>query len=132
MALKLVLLVMMLVSKKSDTSYLAMCFFLLCAVVAFEADRGARAMPWFYALLSFIGLPIVSFWYWPLKRQSGTQIHAMSLKGDRNALIMAAMQTLLAVGYLGLAAGILRLLRVPAADSAPSEDEAQFVRDSAS
>ena len=127
-----VLLVMMLINKKSDTSYLAMCFFLLSAFVAFEADRGRWTMLWFYLLLSFIGLPIVSFWYWPLKRQPATQIHAMSLAGDRNALIMVAMQTLLAVGYLGLAAGILRLLRVPAADSAPSEDEAQLVRDSVS
>lgn len=127
----LVLLVMMLVSKKSDTSYLAMCFFLLCAFVAFEADRGKRAMLWCYALLSLVGLPIASFWYWPLKRESATQIHALSLAGDRNALIMVAMQMLLAVGYLGLAAGILRLVREPAADAARLE-EAQLVRDSAS
>jgi hypothetical protein len=107
----LILLVMMLLNKKSDTSYLAMCFFLLCAFVAFEANRGKRAILMVYALLSFIGLPIVSFWYWPLQRQSAIQLHAMCLAGDRNALMMLAMQALLAVGYLGLAYGILRAMQ---------------------
>ena len=40
---ELILLTVMLMNKKSDTSYLAMCFFLLCAFAAFDADRGRRS-----------------------------------------------------------------------------------------
>jgi hypothetical protein len=114
---ELILLAVMMVNKKSDTSYLGMCFFLLCAFVAFETNCGRRAMIWFYAVLSFLSLPIVSFWYWPLQRQSAIQLHAMCLTGDRNALIMLAMQVLLVVSYLGLAFGILRAVREPQFES---------------
>src|ERR1700739_1591323 len=111
---ELVLLAVLLVSKKSDTSYLGMCFFLLCAFVAFDADRGKRVMSSLYALLSLLALPIASFWYWPLQRESAVQLHALWLSGNRNAWIMIAMQALLAVSYLGLALGILRTVRRPA------------------
>ena len=113
---ELVLLAVMLVSKKSDTSYLGMCFFLLCAFAAFDADRGRRAMSSFYTLLSLLALPIASFWYWPLNRESATQLHALWLSGNQNAWIMMVMQALLAVSYLGLALGILRTVRGPAAN----------------
>ena len=109
----LVLLTVMLVNKKSDTSYLGMCFFLLCAFVAVEADRGRQGMSAFYALLSFLSLPIVSFWYWPLQRQAATELHRLCLAGDRNSLIMLVMQILLAAGYLGLWFGFMRASREP-------------------
>ena len=100
---ELILLAVMLMNRKSDTSYLGMCFFLLCAFAAFDADRGRRAMSGLYALLSLLALPITSFWYWPLNRESATQLHALWLSGSRNAWIMMGMQVLLALSYLGLA-----------------------------
>jgi len=108
---ELILLVVMLMNKKSDTSYLGMCFFLLCAFSAFEADRGGRTMVGLYALLSLLALPIASFWYWPLNRESAPQLHALWLSGDRNAWIMMVMQTLLVASYVGLTLGILRTVR---------------------
>jgi len=111
---ELILLVVMLVNKKSDTSYLGMCFFLLCAFAAFDADRGRRTTAGWYALISLLALPIASFWYWPLNRESATQLHALWLAGNRNAWIMMAMQVLLAASYFGLTLGILRSVREPA------------------
>ena len=111
---ELVLLVVMLVNKKSDTSYLGMCFFLLCAFAAFDADRGRRTTAGWYALISLLALPIASFWYWPLNRESATQLHALWLAGNRNAWIMMTMQVLLAASYVGLTLGILRSVREPA------------------
>ena len=67
-----------------------------------------------YALLSLLALPIASFWYWPLNRESSTQLHGLWLSGDRNAWIMMGMQALLAVSYVGLTLGILRTLHEPA------------------
>lgn len=128
----LVLLAVMLVNKKSDTSYLGMCFFLFCAFVAFEANRGKHAMSWFYAVLSFLCLPIVSFWYWPLERQSAIQLHAMCLAGDWNALIMLAMQVSLVVSYAGLAFGILRAVREPEFESSEQGSPVAAVTGSAS
>ena len=72
---ELILLTIMIVNKKSDTSYLGMCCFLLCAFAAFDADRGKRAMSAFYALFSWLSLPIVSFWYWPLNREGAPALH---------------------------------------------------------
>ncbi len=129
---ELVLLVTMMVNKKSDTSYLAMCFFLLCAFVAFEADHANRQMTAFYTLLSLTALPIVSFWYWPLDGQSAQELHALIIAGDRNAWIMVAMQILLAASYLGLAFGILRCVRETTADRALKEIPMAAFRDSAS
>lgn len=129
---ELVLLAVMLVNKKSDTAYLAMCFFLLCAFVAFDADRGNRAATWLYAVLSLLALPIVSFWFWPLSQPTGPRLHALCLAGDRNAWIMLLMQVLLAVSYLGLAMGLLRAVREPNAAHVARASEPQLVRDSAS
>ena len=67
-----------------------------------------------YALLSLLALPIASFWYWPLQRESAVQLHALWLSGNRIAWIMMVMQTLLAVSYLGLTQGILSAVREPA------------------
>jgi hypothetical protein len=107
----LVLFAVLLLNKKSDTSYLAMCFFLLCGFVAFESDRGKSTTVWFYVLLSFLALPIASFWYWPLKQPMGPELHTLCTAGDRHAWIMLLMQALLAASYLGLASGILRSVR---------------------
>jgi len=119
---QLVLLSVMIVNKKSDTSYLGMCCFLLCAFVAFDADRGRRAMIVLYALFSWLSLPIVSFWYWPLSREGAPQLHQMWLSGDRNAWLMTAMQVLLVVCYIGLAWGILRTVLEPAKNRAMREE----------
>jgi len=108
---EVILLAVMLVNKKSDTSYLGMCFFLLCAFVAFESDRGRRMSSVLYAVVSLLALPIASFWYWPLHIEPATQLHALWIAGDRNAWIMVLMQALLALSYLGLAAGMLRVMR---------------------
>jgi hypothetical protein len=123
---QLILLSIMIVNKKSDTSYLGMCFFLLCAFVAFDADRSRRAMSGLYAVLSFLALPIVSFWYWPLTREPATQLHAMWLSGNRNAWIMFVMQVLLVVSYAGLALGIVRGLREPSDGLLLKEEQAQM------
>jgi hypothetical protein len=117
---QLILLAVMLMNKKSDTSYLAMCFFLLCAFVAFDADRSRRAMSGLYALLSLLALPIASFWFWPLDRESAPQLHALWLSGNRYAWIMMAMQALMAVSYLGLTLGIVYTVRDPL--GSPAQD----------
>src|ERR1700739_1270090 len=91
-----------------------MCCFLLCAFAAFDADRGRRAMSILYALFSWLSLPIVSFWYWPLNREGATQLHEMCLSGNRNAWLMTGMQVLLVACYMGLAWGILRTVLEPA------------------
>jgi hypothetical protein len=88
-----------------------MCFFLLCAFVAFDSDRGRRMSSVLYALMSLLALPIASFWYWPLHIEPATQLHTLWLAGNRNAWIMVLMQVLLAVSYVGLAAGMLRVIR---------------------
>ncbi len=119
-----ILLAFLIMSKKSDTSYLAMCFFLLCAFAAFDADRGKRAMSALYALLSWLSLPIASFWYWPLNRQAATVLHVMWLSGNRNAWLMIAMQVLLVVCYTGLAWGILRTAQKPAEALIVREEQA--------
>ena len=127
----LVLLAVLLVNKKSDTSYLAMCFFLLCGFVAFAADCGNRGIVWLYVLLSGLSLPIASFWYWPLKQPMGPELHAQCLAGSRAAWAMLLMQALLAASYLGLAFGILRSVRRGAVDPAGEESATQLIRDSA-
>ena len=124
---EVILLAVMLVNKKSDTSYLGMCFFLLCAFVAFEADRGRRVSSVLYAVMSLLALPIASFWYWPLHIEPATQLHALWMAGNLNAWIMVLMQALLAVSYVGLAAGMLRVIR----DRNPSGEPA-LARDSVS
>jgi hypothetical protein len=121
---ELVLLAMMMMNRKSDTAYLAMCFFLLCAFVASEADRGKRAMSAWYALLSLLALPIASFWFWPLDRESATELHALCLAGNRNAWIMMVMLALLAASYVGLAFGMLRSVREPALNAIFGESPA--------
>ncbi len=108
LGVQLILLTFLTVSKKSDTSYLAMCFFLLCAFAAFDADRGKRTMSALYVLLSFLSLPIASFWYWPLNREGATALHAMWLSGNWVAWLMIAMQVSLVGCYVGLAWGTLR------------------------
>jgi hypothetical protein len=108
---QLILLAFLIMNKKSDTSYLAMCFFLLCAFAAFDADRGRRAMSALYALLSWLSLPIASFWYWPLNREAGNVLHVMWLAGNKNAWLMMAMQVLLVGSYTGLAWGMLRTMQ---------------------
>lgn len=108
---QLLLLAVMVVNKKSDTSYLGMCFFLLCSFVAFEADRGRRTMSALYTLLSAVALPIASFWFWPLHQESGTKLHALCVSGDRNGLVMLGMQVLLLLSYVGLSWGLLRCIR---------------------
>jgi hypothetical protein len=114
LGVQLILLTFLTVSKKSDTSYLAMCFFLLCAFAAFDADRGKRTMSVLYVLLSFLSLPIASFWYWPLNREGATALHVMWLSGNLVAWLMMAMQVLLVGCYMGLAWGILRTAQGPA------------------
>lgn len=132
LGVNLILLAMMLLNKKSDTSYLAMCFLLLCAFVAFDADRGKRVTTAAYAILSFVGLPVVSFWYWPLNGQPAVQLHAMCLAGNRMALIMLVMQMLLALGYGGLALGVLRQVRAPEYGSSAQGSHVAAFTDSAS
>jgi hypothetical protein len=75
-----------------------------------------------YALFSWLSLPIVSFWYWPLSREGAPQLHQMWLSGDRNAWLMTAMQVLLVVCYIGLAWGILRTVLEPAKNRAMREE----------
>jgi hypothetical protein len=125
---QLILLTFLIMNKKSDTSYLGMCFFLLCAFAAFDADRGKRAMSALYALLSLLSLPIASFWYWPLNRQAATVLHVMWLSGNRNASVMIAMQVLLVGCYTGLAWGILRTLQKPAAALVSREERGAAAR----
>jgi hypothetical protein len=108
---ELVLLTVMLVNKKSDTSYLGMCFFLLCGFVASDADRGGQWMSNWYVLLTLFGLPVVSFWFWPLKMEQAVRLHALWLAGNRNAWIMMAMQVILELSYIGLVWGLLRTVR---------------------
>ena len=125
---QLVLLSVMIVNKKSDTSYLGMCCFLLCAFAAFDADRGNRAMSVLYSLFSWLSLPIVSFWYWPLNREGATQLHEMWLSGNRNAWLMTTMQLLLVACYMGLAWGILRTVLEPAKSGMVCEEPAAAAR----
>jgi hypothetical protein len=110
---QLILLTFLIVNRKSDTSYLAMCFFLLCAFAAFDADRGRRTMSVLYVLLSWLSLPIASFWYWPLNRQPAVALHVMALSGNRSAWLMIAMQVLLVGSYIGLAWGMLLAAQNP-------------------
>lgn len=111
---QLILLTFLTLNKKSDTSYLAMCFFLLCAFAAFDADRGKRATGALYAVLSWISLPIASFWYWPLNREAAPALHVLLLSGSVKAWLMMAMQVLLVGSYIGLAWGMLRIVMEPA------------------
>ncbi|HEY2469852.1 MAG TPA: hypothetical protein VGI45_18680 [Terracidiphilus sp.] len=127
----LILFAVLLMNKKSDTSYLGMCFFLLCGFIAFESDGGRKSTTWLYVLLSILALPIASFWYWPLKQPMGPQLHTLCRAGDRLAWSMLLMQTLLAVSYLGLAFKILRSVRQDAFESV-EESGARLVRGSAS
>ena len=108
---ELILLAVMIANKKSDTAYLGMCFFLLCAFVAFDADKGRAVSSFLYAVLSLLALPIASFWFWPLHIESATEMHVLWMAGSRNAWIMMLMQVLLLVSYIGLGAGMLRVIR---------------------
>lgn len=128
---EVILLALMMANKKSDTSYLGMCFFLLCAFVAFDADRRRRASSIFYALISLLALPIASFWYWPLHHEPAKALHNLWMAGNRNAWIMVLMQVLLVASYLGLAMGMLRSIRRPLTE-AEIRTEPMAVTDSAS
>lgn len=108
---ELILLTVMMFNKKSDTSYLGMCFFLLCGFVAFDVDQGRRWMSNWYGLMTLIGLPIVSYWFWPLHMETPVILHRLWLSGSRNAWIMMAMQFVLELSYAGLAWGLLRSAR---------------------
>ena len=67
-----------------------------------------------YALLSWLSLPIASFWYWPLNREAAPVLHVMLLSGNRNAWLMIAMQVVVVGCYMGLAWGLLRTVQKPA------------------
>lgn len=125
---QLILLTFLIMNKKSDTSYLAMCFFLLCAFAAFDADRGKRTMSILYTLLSWLSLPIASFWYWPLNREAAPALHALLLSGSLKAWLMMAMQVLLVGSYMGLAWGLLRAVQSPAAVLMEREEQAAVAR----
>ncbi|MGC2163825.1 MAG: hypothetical protein WA634_18110 [Silvibacterium sp.] len=94
-----VLFTVLIFTKKSDPIYLTMCFFLLSAFTAVQVEGPSRWVAYPYALLSFLGLPIASFWFFPLHTASGIQLHALLLAGDRNAFIMAIAQILLLSSY---------------------------------
>jgi hypothetical protein len=100
-------------NKKSDPIYLTMCFFLLCAYSAVQIEQGDRWIPYSYALLSFLGLPISSFWYWPLGEPNPIQLHTMLLAGNRESLMMAFGQVLLLVTYGVFLVRIYRSFRSP-------------------
>ena len=77
-----VLLTLLLFSKKSDPIYLSMCFFLLSAFTAVQVEGLFRWVQYPYALMSLLGLPIASFWYWPLGAAGDVELHAMLLAGN--------------------------------------------------
>jgi hypothetical protein len=118
----LVMFAILLFTKKSDPIYLSMCFFLLSAFTAAEVERGDSWPAWVYALLSFLVLPVASFWFWPLGEASAVQLHSMSMAGDRNALIMVAGQTLLLFCYVFFMLKVLWELHISGREINPALD----------
>ncbi|HTV04323.1 MAG TPA: hypothetical protein VME86_03065 [Acidobacteriaceae bacterium] len=95
----LLLITLLLLSKKSDPIYLTMCLFPLCAFTSMQMETGRRWMAYPYAMLTFLGLPISSFFFWPLRHADGVRLHEMLLGGSRNAWLMAIAQPLLLASY---------------------------------
>jgi hypothetical protein len=105
------LITVLLFTKKSDPIYLTMCFFPLCAFTAMRIEEGACWIAYPYAFVTVLGLPIASFWFWPLGLADGIQLHAMLTAGDRNAWMMAIAQPLLLASYALFAMEIYRELK---------------------
>lgn len=105
-----VLFALLLFSKKSDPIYMSMCFFLLSAFTAVQMDRSSRWVQYPYTFVSLLGLPVASFWYWPLGSASNVELHAMLLAANPSAIVMVIGQILLLASYVLLAARICREL----------------------
>jgi hypothetical protein len=100
-------------TKKSDPSYLGMCFFLACAFAAAHAEEMKNWTSSVNATLTLIMLPASSFWFWPLHQPSGAQLDAMLRTGDGDAILMFASQAFLLFCYLWILILALRALKQP-------------------
>lgn len=112
LSMLLVLFTVLLFTKKSDPIYISMAFFLVCALTVKEEE--ARPHGWtayVYSLLSAIGLPVASFWFWPLHEATGPQLHTLMLKGNSAAVLMVAGQAVLIACYGWFSLKIIEGLR---------------------
>ena len=100
LSILLVLFAVLIFNSKSDTSYLGMCFYLICGLTVAQIDRGNQKLGYAYVILSAMALPVASFWFWPLSRPSGVELHALWMAGDKAGIIMMGMQLLLVYSYL--------------------------------
>jgi len=104
------LFTLLVLSKKSFSSYLGMSFFPLCAFTAVKSQGARNAIAYVYALMSCVMLPAESFWFWPMHNATGVQLHERFLSGDPNSIIMLGSQALLLFCYTWFMSCLLREL----------------------
>jgi hypothetical protein len=94
-----VMLTVLALSGKSQPDYLGIAFFLLCILVAVEAESKRSWTAYVYGALSAVVLPIMSIWYWPLNEATGAQLRAMCLQGNKGAWVLAVGLAVLLFSY---------------------------------
>lgn len=109
----IVLFALLTANKKASTSYLEMCFFLICAFTAVHAEKKRWSVAYLYAILSMAGLPVSSLWFVALRGASPVELHHLLLTGDRNAIIEMVLQALVLTSFLGLGLRMVQDLRGP-------------------
>lgn len=114
-----VLFALLIANKKAFTSYLEMCFFLICALTAWHVELKRRSVAWFYCILSLVALPVTSFWYSPLNMPTAVELHSLWVAGNRDALVEMGLQVLLLIALLGLGVRIARDLFEAGSAEAP-------------
>jgi len=97
LAILAVLFTVLLFSRKSDPSYLGMCFFLICIFVAVHAEQTKNWTSSFYAALTLVVMLVTSLWFQLLPFYF--KLHDMLWAGDKSAIAMFVSQSLLIFCY---------------------------------
>jgi hypothetical protein len=104
-------MVLLLLSKKSWSTYTLMALFPICLTVV----QSRRVFLWGYALFLFVAAVEHSFWSSILLQPTAVQLHALLLHGSRSAMVLMLLEILLLCGYaMLLTLALRRLLRTPA------------------
>jgi hypothetical protein len=85
-------------SKKSDPISMSM-LFRAVGLHRVQMERRVRWVQYPYTLVSLLGLPVASFWYWPADSGSAVQLHAMLLTANPSIIVMVIAQILF-IGFL--------------------------------
>ncbi|SEG45651.1 hypothetical protein SAMN05421819_3029 [Bryocella elongata] len=101
-----VTMAVLLLSKKSWSTYVLLALYPICLTVL----QSKRIYTWGFAVFLFVAAVEHSFWSSILGQPTAVELHALLLKGNRNALELMVLEILLLAGYAMLLGLSLRRL----------------------